>query len=150
MPDTIFETGAPLELKGRLFHYTVTGYNSIWKEFELTYQKFHIATDGNMWTVDVDAKEEEVARGNPSTISNAKYDLVYQGSCLMTRAHIRIAAGEDQEKELAKEDLVIAKEFVDLLDTNASDLHCAACTNPRGWFGESCIECLFSLTRVTG
>ena len=76
LPDTIFEGGAPPELQGRLFHYQVTGYNSVRKEFELTYRNVHIAADGDMWTIDVDAKDEEAASGKPSTINNAKYDLV--------------------------------------------------------------------------
>ena len=102
LPDTIFEGGAPPELRGRLFHYQVTGYNSVWKEFELTYRNVHIAADGDMWTIDVDAKEEEAASGNPSTINNAKYDLVWEGACLMTRAHIRVAAREDKERKTAE------------------------------------------------
>ena len=106
LPDTIFEGGAPPELRGRLFHYQVTGYNSVWKEFELTYRNVHIAGDGDMWTIDVDAKEEEAASGNPSTINNAKYDLVWEGACLMTGAHIRVAAREDKERKKAEDEVV--------------------------------------------
>ena len=113
LPDTIFEGGAPPELRGRLVHYQVTGYNSVRKEFELTYRNVHIAADGDMWTIDVDAKEEEAASGNPSTINNAKYDLVWEGACLMTRAHIRVAAREDKERKTAEDEVVVMAEVVE-------------------------------------
>ena len=150
LPDTIFEGGAPPELQGRLFHYQVTGYNSIRKEFELTYRNVHIAADGDMWTIDVDAKEEEAASGKPSTINNAKYDLVWEGACLMTRAHIRVAAREDKERKTAEDEVVVMAEVVEDGPIDLRDLQRAAETNTRGWFGEEVINCLFHLTGNTG
>ena len=76
-------------------------YNSVRKEFELSYGNFHIAADGDMWSIDLDATEQEAVSDNLSTITNPKYNLVLEDACLMMRAHIPVAAREDKEQKTA-------------------------------------------------
>ena len=56
LPDSIFDSDAPPEMKVQLFDYNVAGYNSKRKQFQLTYCKYHIGKTRNMWTVDAEAK----------------------------------------------------------------------------------------------
>ena len=71
-------------MRGHLFHYQVSGYNSKQKVFELTYMNYHISAEGDQWIVDEDTKQLELETGEPPILCDANYDLVWKGDGAMT------------------------------------------------------------------
>ena len=137
MTDAIYEGKVPEEMKGMLFHYTVTNYDHAKNRFELTYRKKYISKEGITWISDDSSEREKLPK--------VTLESVDRGIKLFNIQYSKIKTYELEKEKVAKE-LLKEKEGEEDNELDFTDLDDAAASDPKGWRGESVIELEFELT----
>jgi hypothetical protein len=139
LSDEIYPGRIPDEMKNKLFHYTVSGYD-ITRQFSLLYMNQMLEENGVEWIHQDGGRE---------TMSNVSMDAVTLGINRYGTAITRIQEFERAKvataREVLKEKSSSCEGAIDF-----SDLDVAAANSEKGWFGVEVIEVDFELSGKTG